>query len=428
MLSVAVALPLALGEIAPGFVGVAAAAALGLLAAVLADFSAAAAPWQIEVRRLHHPRLYLAEENPIDIEVNNRGGRPLRLRVRDTPPVSFRSSTLFVGGQVGPRSRASFRYWTRPVTRGAFRFGDVTFRWRTPLGLLWRQRTVPQAEEVNVYPNLTEVQKYDLLARRGLLREMGLRSSRHRDRGTEFESLRDYLPDDDFRRINWKATARRQRPVTTLYESERSQRFIIMLDLGRMMLTPVGELTRLDAAVNAAVLLAYVALARGDRVGLMAFSDSVQSYTPPRKGRGQFYRILEQLYDVRAQPIESDYGEAFGRLRADLRGRSLLALFTDLSDPEVATLVARHMALVARHHLPLCITLSDPLVQELAGAIPNSGRDLYRKLVALRLQDERSMVLENLGRAGVLTVDAPAGRLTPATINRYLELKERALL
>jgi uncharacterized protein (DUF58 family) len=273
-----------------------------------------------------------------------------------------------------------------------------------------------------------EVSRYGLLARRGLLREIGLRASRHRDRGTEFESLREYLPDDDYRRIDWKATARREAPITTLYESERSQRLIIMLDLGRMMLTPVGELTRLDAAVNAAVLLAYVSLVRGDRVGLMAFSDRVESYTPPRRGRAHFYRIVEQLYDVRAQPIEADYLEAFARLRVDLRGRSLLTLFTDLSDPEVARTVAWHMALTARHHLPLCVTLNDPLVQGLAESMPHDGRGLYRKLVALRLQDDRSVVLETLARAGVLTVDAPADKLTPATINRYLELKERALL
>jgi uncharacterized protein (DUF58 family) len=337
---------------------------------------------------------------------------------------------------VAPASTAAFRYTTRPTARGLYRFGAATLRWLTPLGLLWRQRTLQLDEEVAVYPNLLEVQKYDLLARKGLLREMGLRSARQLGRGTEFESLRDYQPDDDFRRINWKATARRHRPITTLYETERSQRLIVMLDLGRMMLTRVGidrrdcvvTTTRLDTAVNTALLLCYVALTRGDRVGLLSFADGIHAYTPPRHGRAHFYRIVEQLYAVRAQPVESDYAGAFSRLRSELRGRSLVTLFTDLADPDVARTIARHLAALARHHLPLCVALSDPALRLRAQLIPASGRHLYEKVVATRLLEERETIFDELRRAGVLTVDAPADQLTPATINRYLELKERALL
>jgi uncharacterized protein (DUF58 family) len=203
---------------------------------------------------------------------------------------------------------------------------------------------------------------------------------------------------------------------------------IVMLDLGRMMLTRVGELTRLDSAVNSALLLCYVALTRGDRVGLLSFADRVHAYTPPRRGRAHFYRILEQLYAVRAQPIESDYRAAFTRLRLDLRGRALITLFTDLSDPDVARAIAGHLMLLARHHLPLCVTLSDPTTQEWAELMPESTAQLYGKVVAGQLLEERSLVLDQLRHAGVLTVDVPADQLTPATINRYLELKARALL
>ncbi|MBI4492086.1 MAG: DUF58 domain-containing protein [Chloroflexi bacterium] len=428
LLALGLALPLGLGELAPAFLGLAAAGAVALLAAVLADHAAAVRPGDLEVERQHHPRLYLAADNPVELVVANRARRAVVVRLRETPPSAFRSSALFFEGTVGPAARVAFRYTTRPTARGLYRFSTLTLRWRTPLGLLWRQHTLPLDEEVAVYPNLLEVQKYDLLARKGLLREMGLRSARLLGRGTEFESLRDYQPDDDVRRVNWKATARRHRPITTLYETERSQRLIVLLDLGRMMLTRVGELTRLDAAVNTALLLCYVALARGDRVGLLSFADGVHAYTPPRRGRAHFYRIVEQLYAVSAQPVESDYVGAFTRLRSDLRARALVALFTDLSDPDVARTIARHLALLARHHLPLCVAISDPAVQARADAIPQVGRELYEKVVAARLLDERTAVLDELRRAGVLTVDTPANQLTPATINRYLELKARALL
>jgi uncharacterized protein (DUF58 family) len=428
LLALLLTAPLALGELIFAFVGVAAAGLAILLAAVLADHSASARAGELEVTRQHHPRLYLGDDNPIDLVVTNRSRRMVHLRLRDTPPAFFVTGSLFQEGDAPAASSITFRYTTRPTERGQYRFGTVTLRWRSPLGLLWRQRTVPLDEEVAVYPNLFEVQKYDLLARKGMLREMGLRAARLMGRGTEFESLRDYQSDDDYRRINWKATARRHRPITTLYETERSQRLIVMLDLGRMMLTRVGDLTRLDWAVNSALLLCYVALVRGDRVGLLSFADGIHAYTPPRRGRAHFYRIVEQLYAVRSQPVESDYAAAFARLRMDLPGRSLIALFTDLSDQDVAQTIARNLMLLARHHLPLCVTLSDPSALEWAAVVPNSGHELYGKVVAGRLLEERAMVLDRLRHAGVLTVDAPADQLTPATINRYLEMKERALL
>lgn len=428
LLALSVTAALALGMVAPAFVGVAVAGAIALVAVALADYAAAIRPTDFDVERRHHPRLYLAADNPIDLVVANHGRRALELRLRDTPPSAFRSSALFVRGAVPPTETETFRYTTRPTARGLYRFGTITARWATPLRLLWRQRTLSADEEISVYPNLLEVEKYDLLARRGLLREMGLRTTRYIDRGTEFESFREYQPDDDFRRINWKATARRHRPITVLHETERSQRLLVMLDLGRMMLTRIGDLTRLDLAINASLLLCYVALRRGDRVGLLSFADGIRSYSPPRSGRSHFYRIVEQLYAVRPQAVESDYSEAFGRLKTDLRGRSLVALFTDIGEPDVARTIARNLALLARHHLPLAVTLSDPVVQERADAVPETGRELYQKVVAARLLEDRSAVLEQLHRAGVLTVDAPADQLAPSVINRYLELKERALL
>jgi uncharacterized protein (DUF58 family) len=420
--------PLLLASWAFWLLGLAAAWLLIVLALVVLDARTSIAPADLELRRKHDPRLYLGADNVIRLVVTNRSRRELRVRVRDTPPVSFLSSAVIVSGTVPPVSPGELTYTTRPVARGLYSFGVAVIRWLGPFGLLWRQRTMDLQEDVPVYPNLLEVQKYDLLARRGLLQEMGLRNARYIGRGTEFESLREYQLDDDYRRINWKATARRGKPVTTQYETERSQRLIIMIDAGRMMMTRVGDLTRLDTAVNSALLLCHVALKRGDRVGLLSFAESVQGFAPPRSGRAQFHRITEQLYDVRPQPIESDYRAAFTRLRTVLHGRALVVLFTDLNDPDVAGGIARYMIGLARYHLPLCATLRDPAIDIAAQASPESGRELYRKVVAGRLLEERALILDQLSRSGVLTVDAMADRLTPTTINRYMELKERALL
>lgn len=427
LLATAPALPMALGTVAPWAVGVAGALVVLAVALAVADYSAAAPPHTLAVERRRHPRLYIGVDNRIELAVENRWVRPVIVRVRDTPPPSFAASALVSAGVVPAGGSIGLAYTVRPRSRGRFSFGTVTLRWRTPLGLLWRQRTLPLAEPADVYPNVLEVEKYDLLARRDLLREMGLRAARSVDRGTEFETLREYLPDDDFRRINWKASARRHQPITNVYQTERSQRLVIALDVGRMMTPCVGELTRLDVAVNAALLLAYVALARGDRVGLLSFADTVRTMTPPRGGRAHFFDIVRQLYDVRPQYVEPDYDRAFARLRNELRGRSLVVLFTDTSDQFVAENVARHLALLARRHLPMCVTLRDTDLQARAEVLPESGATLYQKAVALKLLEEREVLLESMRRAGVLTVDVPADRLALAAINRYLEAKERGI-
>ncbi len=424
----ALAVPLALGQLAPLFLGLAAAGAIGLLVTLIADLAASTQPKKLVVSREHDPRLYLGADNGIRLLVENRENRSVLVRLRDTPPAAFRSSAIFFDGEVAAGSAGVFSYTTRPSTRGEFRFGDVTLRWRTPLGLLWRQRTFSASETVPVYPDVLDVHKYDLLARRGMLADLGTRVARSYGRGTEFESLREYLPDDDYRRINWKATARRHEPISTLYETDRGQRVFVALDLGRMMQTRVGELSRLDYAVNAALLLAYVALVRGDRVGLVGFSDTIKVYVAARRGREHFYRIVEQLYAIRAQSVESDYASAFARLRNDLHGRAMIALFTDLSDRETARMVARQLIPLARHHLPLCVTLRDPALDARSQQLPHDTRQVYEKVVASLLVEERQLILDELRRAGVETVDAAADRLTPATINQYLRIKDRARL
>lgn len=428
VLSLVVAVPLLLGTLSAVFLGITAALAIGLIATVVADYASAPSATKFRVERRHAPRLYLADDNRIQLYVENSSARSASIRARDTPPVAFISSSLFVAGEVSGRGTATLSYTTRPTERGRYRFGGVVLRWQTPLGLLWREAHLALDEDVLVYPNLREVDRYDLLTRRGLLRELGVRNTRALGRGTAFESLREYQSDDDFRWIDWKATARRHQPITTLYETERNQRLMIVLDLGRMMQTRVGELTRLDHAVNAALLLGYVALSRGDRVGLLSFADRIDAYAPPRSGKSHFYRIVDQLYAVRAQTVESDYTAAFNRLRHDLHGRSLIAFFTDLSDPDVARSVARHLAALSRHHLPICIALSDPVLAERASQTPRNSRELYERVVASLRLEERETILDELRRLGIATVDVPADRLAIDTINRYLEIKERALL
>lgn len=392
------------------------------------DWQLAGSSRRFEVARHHEARLSLGADNPVHLTVRNRGLRPATIWVRDEPPEAFRIDLRILGGTVAGRGLWQGLYRVCPLRRGNYRFGDLNLRWLGPLGLVIRQARIPAAGPVKVYPNLLDVRRYDLLLRRNRLQEMGLRHTRMFGEGSEFERLRDYLPDDDFRRIEWKATARRHAPVTIEYQTERSQTVIAALDIGRMMMSPVAQIAKLDYVVNAALLLGYVATGKGDKVGLLTFADDVQHFIAARAGRGQFYRMLEALYGVEAQMVEPDYGRALSYLALKQRRRALVVIFTDLSGGISMQTLVRHVGLLARRSLPLVVTISDPEVHAAARQRPHDSLSVYQRAAAARLLEERQIALDSLRRQGVLTLDVPANQLSLAVVNRYLELKGKTML
>ena len=392
------------------------------------DWRLAGSLARLEVTRQHDTKLSLGVDNPVNVHIQSRLRRPFTFWLRDEPPEAFQIETRLLDGQVPALGSWQGTYHVRPLRRGDYRFGDLTLRWIGPFKLVLRQTRIPAGLPVKVYPNLLDMKRYDLLLRRNRLQEMGLRTSRMFGEGTEFERLRDYMPDDEFRRINWKATARRNFPVTVEYQIERSQNVIAVLDAGRMMQSPVADIAKLDYVINAVLFLAYVATGKGDRVGMMTFADDVSHYLSPRQGRGQFYRMLELLYGLEPQPVEPDYQRALAYLALKQRRRSLIVIFTDLTGGVSVDTLIKQTALLARTSLPLVVTISDPDVHALAHQRPVDSLRVYQRAAAMQLLDERRIVLDTLRQRGILTLDVPANQLSTAVINRYLELKGRTLL
>ena len=386
------------------------------------------------VGRRHEERLSLGAANPVDVQVEWFGQRvmeskrSIRLWIRDETPPGIPVDKLVLDGAILPGAEWTGRYHLIPRRRGDYAFGSITIRVETPFRLLVLQYSYLAAGPVRVYPNLLAVRRYELLARHGRLNEIGLRQTRLIGRGTEYERLRDYVTDDDYRRIAWKATARRHQPVTVEFETERSQNLILLLDTGRLMGTPVGDMEKLDHAVNAVLMLSYVALQRDDRVGLIAFADRVDVYVPPSRGRRQFHLLLESLYKIRAQPIESNPGRALSFAAARQAKRSLMVLLTDFAEAADAEDLVAHLGYLARRHLPLCVTLSDPDILDLSTRRTTDSRRAYERVVAQRLLDERRSILDTLEQQGAYVLDVSAEQLTAEVINRYLEIKAKTLL
>jgi uncharacterized protein (DUF58 family) len=421
------AVPIALGQLSGGFVVLGVAVVLGVIALAALDYRAAPAPATIAVARESEPQLSLGVPNRVVLRVTNAFARPLRLVLRDDVPPSFDVDPRALSLAVAASASGLVAYAARPRHRGTFRFGDVHVRARGPFDLVERQGRVAAAAPANVYPNLKEIRRYEVSLRRGLAYDAGQRRARVPGAGTVFERLREYGPDDDPRSISWTATARRGRPISVEYETERQQRILILLDAGRMMSSTLGDLTKLDHAVNTALMLAYVATAKGDEVGLLGFADGVRSYLPARRGHRQFLHVTEELRRIESTTTESDHRAAFEFLRARTARRALVVLFTDLVDEEASRGLVAAITRLAGNNLVLCCALADPQLAEVAARSPRSSTELYERVVANEVLEARAKALAILRQRGVHTIDVPAERLTVAVIQRYLELKKRFL-
>jgi len=401
-------------------------AALLLLAVV--DFRRTPGARVIALERRAGPRMAIGERQRVGIRAASSAPRALALEVRDEPPLAFSSESRLVTLSVPAHGRVEGAYWVTPPARGDYVFTGLTARALGPLGLVRRQWRVPHPTAVHVYPNYGLAARMELLARRSHLLRTGLHSLRRRGEGRTFDCLRDYVQGDDTRHIDWKATARRRKPIVREYEAERHQNVLLMLDAGRMMTATVGSLTKLDCAVNAALLVAHTAVAHGDNVGLLVFAEEVLAYLPPRTGRRQVRRVLELLYRIQPSLVEPDYGAAFRYLATRRLQRALVLVFTDLVDARASARLLRHVAALMPHHLALLTAIADPALERYARADPATVATVYRQAVARDLLGDRAEALRAVTARGGLALDVPPDGLNLAVVNRYLEVKRRGML
>lgn len=396
--------------------------AFALVAAVIViDGRRAPGARMVRTARVHDAILSVGVPNRVALRVWSPA---TRARVREELPAAAHASADAWRTTVP----AELAYTVTPRVRGELPVGRTVVRLEGPWGLGWRQVAPGAPETLAVDADVSAVRVYEALARRGQLAELGVRTLRLRTEGTEFERVREAVPDDPVRSINWPATARTGRLMATELMPERAQPVIVCLDHGRLMGVGAGELAKLDHAINAAVLLVHVALHSGDRAGLLAFADTVTVTLTPRPGATQMRRFLHAVRPLRAGESEADYDDALEYLSRWQQRRALVVLFTDLLDPDQSTALVRQCIRLRRRHLPLVVTVRDAAIDDLARAEPRTGAEAYSRAVASGLLADRAATLQVLQRSGVATIDADPRSLSPRLVNRYLELKRHATL
>jgi uncharacterized protein (DUF58 family) len=419
---------IALAVVSPVLGFVAAIYNAGLLIIAVRDLALLPGASGYKVRRAMPQPLSLGELEEVAITVENPAAAGLAASVADHAPAELRPQPRELAGRFDGSGLLRVAYRTFSPRRGAFVFGPVDVRvWRDD-GWWRRQVRLAHAEEVAVFPNVVAIKRVQLTLRRGLRAMAGLRRARPPGASTAFAGLRDYVRGDDIRRVSWTATARRDRPVVVEVEAERGQQVLIAIDCGRLMTAPAGGLDKLDHAVNAALMLAWVAHAFGDRVGLMTFDDRVTGFIKPERGSAQLRRMTEALYAVKPEYVEPDFGHAMTHLALRLGRRSMIVILTDVQDPEASKELVAHALRLAGKHLVLVVAMSDPAVLSARDAPITTSARAYEWAAAEEFVSSRRESFELLRRGGVLGLDVVAGSLSPALVERYLELKERALL
>lgn len=381
-------------------------------------------PQQVEASRLHLDRLSIHRDNPITLTF--KAQQPAILTVVDQYPNTFDATHPQIFLTLSAQIPQDFTYTVHPTKRGEYPWGDIALRQLSPGKLVWRCWTVPQAQTVSVYPDLIGLRS--LTIRLTSDSAGAIRRARQRGIGTEFSELRDYGTGDDPRLIDWKATARRDRPLVRVLEPEHEQTLIILLDRGRLMTAQVQSITRFDWGVNAALSLALAGIFRGDRVGIGVFDRQMHTWIPPERGQGHLSKLIERLAPIQPVLFEPDYFGAASTLGKYQTRRALVVFITDIIDKTASAELIAALSYLTPRYLPFCVTLRDPEVDYQAHTVTHDIDRTYARAVALDLIAQRQIAYASLKQKGVLVLDAPANQVSEQLVDRYLQLKARNMI
>ncbi len=403
---------------------------VGLVSAVIVDYLRLPRREAITVERAAPETLGLGDSADVTYTIRSAWSWPARARLYDRVPEGTSGEMGAEEHPVPPLDERVFAMTLSGETRGRYALGPVAMQISTPLGLLARIVVTPPKEDeaIAVVPSLTNVRRFRLLALQNRLSEAGVRALKLRGEGTAFAGLRDYVPGDDPRLLDWKATARHGKLISREQTIERSQTVISLIDCGRAMTQLAGDYSRFEHVLSAALVLSDVAATSGDRVGLLAFDDQIRASMPPQRGdralRG-LHRALSGLVPTLTEP---DYASAFRVLAISQRRRALIVFFTDVVDVRSAKTFIAYAGRAAQRHLLVVVAIQNEALMAAARPSTDGATVLYQSAAAEELVHERDEALARMRGAGLVVLDVAPSRMAAAVINRYLEIKARGQL
>lgn len=416
---------LATGNYSAPFYTVGMAAVWLLLAATIADIAILYSRRGIVASRQLADRLSNGDDNDIRLRVESSYPFALRLTVIDETPFVFQRRDVDFLLRLKPRDGKTIVYKLRPTQRGVYGFGRIRVFVRSALSLAERRYTCGESQDAKVYPSYLMLHKYELLAMNNRLTEMGVKRIRRAGNNTEFERIKEYVEGDNYRSLNWKASARRHQLMVNVYEDERSQQIVSVIDKGRPMQQAFQGMTLLDYAINASLMLSYVAVRKTDKAGLVCFADHTDTFVAPSRRHGQMERLLDALYSQQTRWSESDFGDMLATINKRLTKRSLLVVYTSFANTQAMTRQLPYLKQLNLRHKVLVVFFADNEMRDFVNSSPRSTEEYYQHVIVEKMLYEQRLIVSQLRQHGILSMLTTPQNLSVDVVNRYLELKER---
>ena len=376
--------------------------------------------------RRHAPeRLSNGDDNELGIYIENLYPFDINVGIIDEIPFQFQKRDLWFRSNLKPQQHKLINYLLRPTKRGEYEFGAIRVYVSSGLGLIRRRYSFEQAETLPVYPSFLQMRKYELMAVSNRLTDVGIKKVRRLGHSLEFEQVKNYVAGDDYRTINWKATARQGNLMTNLYTDEKSQHVYCVIDKSRSMKMPFEGLSLLDYAINASLVLSNVAILKEDKAGLITLAEKIGAVVPADKKAVQINRILEVLYKEKTRYLESNMELLYVTIRKALKQRSLVVFFTNFESMSALERQLPFLKRIARFHLLIVVFFENTELQKLSEEPATTVEDIYIKTIAEKFAYDKKLIVKELAKHGIQSILSTPQNLTVNTINRYLELKAR---
>ncbi|WP_294321764.1 DUF58 domain-containing protein [uncultured Chryseobacterium sp.] len=382
----------------------------------------------ISAQRILPEKLSNGDENPIKIDIKNNYGFKIHVNIIDEIPFQFQKRDFLIEKQIGPGNNTFFQYILEPKERGEYNFGSLNVYISSPLGLVSKRFSFQKDATLATYPSFIHLRKYELMALQSEFLLGGIKRIRKLGHTIEFEQIKDYVPGDDIRTINWKATSKTNRLMVNQFQDEKSQRIFMLIDKGRTMKMPFNGLSLLDYSINATMALSHIILKKGDRAGMMTFSKKTENKVAAENKSGQLRKISEALYNIKTDFFESDFNRLYQDVKYSLNQRSLVLLFTNFETLDGLNRQLKYLRGIAKNHLLVVVFFKNAELQTLIHKNPESTQEIYDEIIAEKFEFEKKLIIQELRKYGIYTVYTLPENLNVDVINKYLEIKARGIL
>lgn len=374
----------------------------------------------------HAPeRLSNSDENDLGIYIENWYPFNIHVGIIDEVPFQFQRRDILFEAFLTPRQRKLINYALRPTKRGEYEFGDIRVYVKSPIGLIRRRYNFSQAETLPVYPSFLQMRKYELMAISNHLTDIGIKKIRRLGHSLEFEQEKNYVQGDDYRTINWKATARQGNLMVNSYTDEKSQHVYCIIEKSRAMKMPFDGLSLLDYAINATLVLSSVALIKEDKAGLITVAEKIGAVIPADRRPTQLNKILEVLYKEKTRYLETNMELLYSTVRSVIKQRSLVVFFTNYESMSALQRQLPFLKRIAKFHLLLVVFFENTELKKVSEKPAADVEGIYIKTIAEKFTYDKKLIVKELAKNNIQSILSTPQNLTINTINKYLELKAR---